>query len=107
MEPHGQSQSSFLHRELVYDTFTLSPYVMEHDTQSPSEGDVEGPSHVLDILIFLINFVPLTTNLESNRCKSFLKVTLAKLWVVVHQSLVSIERMVVFLTQLAGLESRA
>ena len=82
------------------------PYVIENDTQSPSEGDVEGPSHVLDILILLINFVPLTTNLESDRCKSFLKVTLAKLWVVVHQSPVSIERMVVFLTQLAGLESR-
>ena len=29
------------------------PYVIENDTQSPSEGDVEGPSHVLDMLILL------------------------------------------------------
>ena len=66
-----------LHRQLIHDGLPLELDAVEHDTEGPSEGHVEGPSHVLHVLVLFVKLISLTTNFESAWCKAVLELLLA------------------------------
>lgn len=60
----GILSSGLLHLELVENALALELDIVEGETKSAGEGKVEGPAHVLDILLLEVDLVTLATDLD-------------------------------------------